>query len=80
MGSDRHRCCGRAAYGHLLFLYNKKMLLQEEEKQEREEGQGWLQHEKHARWRGMMNCSCVQKHHPGRISDVLLFMTHVAKF
>lgn len=61
MGSDRHRCGGRAAHGHLLLLYNQKMLLQEEEEQEREEGQGWLQHEEHAGWRGMMSCTCMLK-------------------
>lgn len=38
------------------------MLLQEEEEQEREEGQGWLQHEEHAGWRGMVPCvDCMLK-------------------
>ncbi len=50
VGSDCHRCGGRIAHPHLLLLHNQKVLLQEEEEQEREEGQGWLQHEEHAGW------------------------------
>lgn len=56
MGPDCHCCGGRIAHPDLLFLHNQKMLLQEEEEQEREKGQGWLQHEEHAR-RGMMPCA-----------------------
>lgn len=67
MGSDRHRCGGRAAHPHMLLLHNQKVLLQKEEEQEREEGQGWLQHEEHARRRGMMpHASCA--------GDVLLMV------
>lgn len=54
VGSDCHRRGGRIAHPHLLLLHNQKMLLQKEEEQEREEGQGRLQHEEHAGWRGMM--------------------------
>lgn len=54
VGFDCHCCSGSIANPHLLFLHNQKMLLQEEEEQERKEGKGWLQHEEHARWRGMM--------------------------
>lgn len=61
MGSDRNCCCGCTVNGHLLLLYNQKMLLQEEEKQEGEEGQGWLQHEKHAGRRGTSPHSCLPK-------------------
>lgn len=53
MGSDRHCCGGCAAHAHMLLLYNQEMLLQKEEEQEREKGQGWLQHEEHAGWRGI---------------------------
>lgn len=61
MGSDCHCCGGCAANGHLLLLYNQKMLLQEEEKQEGEKGQGRLQHEKHAGRRGISPHSCMLK-------------------
>ncbi len=57
MGSDCHRCGGSIAHPHLLLLHNQEMLLQEEEEQERKEGQGRLQHEEHAGWRGMMPCA-----------------------
>lgn len=74
MGSDRHRCGGCAAHAHLLLLYNQKVLLQKEEEQEREEGQGWLQHEEHAGWRGMMPCVCMLKSQGNRtfFGEVLL--------
>lgn len=48
MGSDCHRRGGRAADGHLLLLHNQKVLLQEEEEQKGQKGQGRLQHEEHA--------------------------------
>lgn len=54
VGFDCHCCSGSIANPHLLFLHNQKMLLQEEEEQERKEGKGWLQHEEHAGWWGMM--------------------------
>lgn len=71
VGSDRHRCGGRAAHAHLLLLYNQKVLLQEEEEQEREEGQGWLQHEEHAEWRGIMPCTCMLKSQSNRMFWVM---------
>lgn len=61
VGSDCHCCCGCTAHGHLLLLYNQKMLLQEEEKQERKKGQRWLQYERHAGWRGISPYSCMLK-------------------
>lgn len=82
MGSDCNCCCGCAVNGHLLLLYNQKMLLQEEEKQEGEEGQGWLQHEKHAGRRGISPQSCMLKN--TQIEQLVsslfqLLITHVAE-
>lgn len=47
VGSDCHRCGGGTADAYLLLLHNQKVLLQEEEEQEGQKGQGRLQHEEH---------------------------------
>lgn len=77
MGSDRHRCGGCAAHVHLLLLYNQKVLLQKEEEQEREEGQGWLQHEEHAGWRGIMPCACMLKSRGNRMAMFCFFFSTI---
>lgn len=53
-------CCGcRFTYSNVLLLHRQKMLLQEEEEQEGQEGEGWHGDEEPQRWRGMWHCGGV---------------------